>query len=540
MDSQFSNANISFPNRPNPQQGPQQQVPGPVLPPPTYHPSSQSTGHNLPTIADLTQGAPPSHHQGPSSYNQHAASTNTSHALPGLGPSIPQQSPQSALNRERERELREHDIREREVREHQRQQVELLIRDRERLERDQRDREILERQREQQQQHPVQRHTDSIPIHQPVASKITNNIHGPNGLLSALGSGGPANQGPSMPSSGGTVNLFNGTGPGPRSDDSARTFVHQPVQPPLNALSGPSPSAMASGQQPILNDALSYLDQVKVRFSDQPDVYNKFLDIMKDFKSQAIDTPGVIGRVSNLFNGHPMLIQGFNTFLPPGYRIECGTDDNPETIRVTTPSGTITQSLSRGARFSVEAADNAGQNVGTSQNMFSRSDAFDHGRGWPQSQQQSASSQMPPFSPGSRATAQPLYPHSRAPEMPGSFEAQQQDQEEANAALVHQQQQRGVSQLQNAVSAAANGTAGRAPVIQMSPTLEAPATLAQPPGGLAGVGIPGAQGDMGKRGPVEFNHAISYVNKIKVEYPTTHFNYLYPFNLTHLTDISWL
>lgn len=34
-------------------------------------------------------------------------------------------------------------------------------------------------------------------------------------------------------------------------------------------------------------DALTYLDQVKVQFHDQPDVYNRFLDIMKDFKSQA-------------------------------------------------------------------------------------------------------------------------------------------------------------------------------------------------------------------------------------------------------------
>lgn len=37
----------------------------------------------------------------------------------------------------------------------------------------------------------------------------------------------------------------------------------------------------------MTQDALSYLDQVKVRFVDQPDVYNRFLDIMKDFKSQA-------------------------------------------------------------------------------------------------------------------------------------------------------------------------------------------------------------------------------------------------------------
>ncbi|CAG9794152.1 unnamed protein product [Diatraea saccharalis] len=43
---------------------------------------------------------------------------------------------------------------------------------------------------------------------------------------------------------------------------------------------------------------------------------------MKEFKSQTIDTPGVITRVSNLFKGHPELIVGFNTFLPPGYKIE--------------------------------------------------------------------------------------------------------------------------------------------------------------------------------------------------------------------------
>ena len=35
-----------------------------------------------------------------------------------------------------------------------------------------------------------------------------------------------------------------------------------------------------------VKDALSYLDQVKIQFSDQPEVYNRFLDIMKDFKSQ--------------------------------------------------------------------------------------------------------------------------------------------------------------------------------------------------------------------------------------------------------------
>ncbi|CEP63391.1 transcriptional regulator SIN3 LALA0_S08e01376g [Lachancea lanzarotensis] len=85
-------------------------------------------------------------------------------------------------------------------------------------------------------------------------------------------------------------------------------------------------------------DALSYLEQVKFQFNSRPDVYNHFLDIMKDYKSQAIDTLGVIERISTLFKGYPVLIQGLNTFLPQGYRIECAQDANdPNFISVTTP-----------------------------------------------------------------------------------------------------------------------------------------------------------------------------------------------------------
>jgi hypothetical protein len=35
-----------------------------------------------------------------------------------------------------------------------------------------------------------------------------------------------------------------------------------------------------------------------------------------------IDTPGIIDRLVELFHGNASLIEGFNTFLPPGYRIE--------------------------------------------------------------------------------------------------------------------------------------------------------------------------------------------------------------------------
>ena len=49
--------------------------------------------------------------------------------------------------------------------------------------------------------------------------------------------------------------------------------------------------------QPLqVEDALSYLDKVKMQFGNQPQVYNDFLDIMKEFKSQrsVISTDSVI------------------------------------------------------------------------------------------------------------------------------------------------------------------------------------------------------------------------------------------------------
>ncbi|XP_078328570.1 paired amphipathic helix protein Sin3a-like isoform X2 [Crassostrea virginica] len=99
--------------------------------------------------------------------------------------------------------------------------------------------------------------------------------------------------------------------------------AHSQNQPPqAHSASSQGQQQQQQFQRLKVEDALSYLDQVKLQFGNQPQVYNDFLDIMKEFKSQTIDTPGVINRVSNLFKGHPDLIVGFNTFLPPGYKIE--------------------------------------------------------------------------------------------------------------------------------------------------------------------------------------------------------------------------
>ena len=96
-----------------------------------------------------------------------------------------------------------------------------------------------------------------------------------------------------------------------------------------------------------VEDALLYLDQVKVEFGDRPHIYNEFLDIMKTFKTHQIDTPGVIRRVSNLFQGNRKLVLGFNTFLPEGYKIELPEDGNGPPVAVfRAPGETITHILS--------------------------------------------------------------------------------------------------------------------------------------------------------------------------------------------------
>jgi histone deacetylase complex regulatory component SIN3 len=96
-----------------------------------------------------------------------------------------------------------------------------------------------------------------------------------------------------------------------------------------------------------VEDALLYLDQVKVEFGDRPHIYNEFLDIMKTFKTHQIDTPGVIRRVSNLFHGNKKLVLGFNTFLPEGYKIELPLDgDGPPVAVFRAPGETITHILS--------------------------------------------------------------------------------------------------------------------------------------------------------------------------------------------------
>ncbi|KAL8730758.1 MAG: hypothetical protein Q9166_003828 [cf. Caloplaca sp. 2 TL-2023] len=422
-----------------------------------------------------------------------------------------------AMEREREREQ----DRDREMELERQRQREMAQREYER------EMNMHQQSQREQDSSPRGNHTGSIPLQQPVPSRGQGTLHGPHGILAHLNGGNGSNA---------PLNAIDGPGDAlpanapSASGGSPRSFIQHPVQnlPHQQLLGGFSHAvnpqqlpngvaALTQGQQPILNDALSYLDQVKVRFVDHPDVYNRFLDIMKDFKSQTIDTPGVIERVSSLFAGHPELIQGFNTFLPPGYRIECGTRDDPNTIRVTTPMGTTVSQMPSAINRHNEGL--LGLAAAESLGPATRQSAYDE-------HQLDGETQGPREE---RLDGRPenLFATNGRLGVPSFFSTQQhpsqgntgynRDEAEA-AALAHQQEQRGVSHLSHAVSAAAtNGAPSRQTLAQISPTGESTGSQNQANSMANGLGqslTPGPE----KRGPVEFNHAIGYVNKIKNRY----------------------
>ncbi|XP_077324912.1 paired amphipathic helix protein Sin3a isoform X3 [Lithobates pipiens] len=248
------------------------------------------------------------------------------------------------------------------------------------------------------------------------------------------------------------------------------------------------PAAPAQGQQfqrLKVEDALSYLDQVKLQFGSQPQVYNDFLDIMKEFKSQSIDTPGVISRVSQLFKGHPDLIMGFNTFLPPGYKIEVQTND---LVNVTTP-GQVHQITTHGLQPPVPTVP-------------------------------------PPSQPSTQAAPPPVHP--TPPPAPAKINKVHQIPTHELQSPVNKVPPPSQLNTQTAPSPAPAKinkpvpSQAHTPTSQQSTPIQYPSPRSPPaqphtPGPLAHATptATAATPTMQNNQPVEFNHAINYVNKIK-------------------------
>ncbi|KAF3779704.1 Paired amphipathic helix protein Sin3-like 4 [Nymphaea thermarum] len=76
------------------------------------------------------------------------------------------------------------------------------------------------------------------------------------------------------------------------------------------------PQNSGGGQKLTTGDALAYLKAVREMFHDKKEKYDEFLQVMKEFKAQRIDTTGVIMRVAYLFREHHDSLEEFTHFLP--------------------------------------------------------------------------------------------------------------------------------------------------------------------------------------------------------------------------------
>jgi hypothetical protein len=86
----------------------------------------------------------------------------------------------------------------------------------------------------------------------------------------------------------------------------------------------PPPPAQGNGSGSgslTTRDALAYLKAVKDKFQEKRHTYEQFIQVMRDFKSDRLDSTGVIARVKTIFHGYPDLILGFNAFLPKEHAI---------------------------------------------------------------------------------------------------------------------------------------------------------------------------------------------------------------------------
>ncbi|XP_059614340.1 paired amphipathic helix protein Sin3b isoform X2 [Phlebotomus argentipes] len=267
---------------------------------------------------------------------------------------------------------------------------------------------------------------------------------------------------------------------------------------PQASAAGPGGQQQTQFQRLKVEDALSYLDHVKSKFGNQPQVYNDFLDIMKEFKSQSIDTPGVIDRVSTLFKGHPELIVGFNTFLPPGYKIEMQANDKGYSyqVSVSMPSPSCgTSSACPPQQQSPPQKLQIMQGSGTMVHTIPGAVNLITHAPCPQPLHSVAGSQV-----GSTA---------------GGMQQQQTGAQLASAVLaapqnfVARDRERTLSGSGGSVRTASSGVASLEEISgqNLHHISQAHQQIVQQQ--------EGGQAAQGQNQPVEFNHAISYVNKIK-------------------------
>ena len=238
-----------------------------------------------------------------------------------------------------------------------------------------------------------------------------------------------------------------------------------------------------------------------MEFGDRPQIYNEFLDIMKTFKSQEIDTPGVIRRVATLFHGNKRLVLGFNTFLPEGFRIELPLDGSPFRVyRDAGRPGVIQIPLPGNPNFPSAAAGRMGDMKPAAMPSSGKPPAA------------GAPPQQPPPRPGMQSAASAPGGMLRAPPPPASSAFPPPGSAAAAAAA---------SRSGGGPQGAASGQRFGGGPSQFPPaTASAAAASSAPSKPPAAAGKKPSSSPTGQNSdmapaPVEFDHAINYVTTIK-------------------------
>ncbi|KAG0653128.1 Transcriptional regulatory protein sin3, partial [Maudiozyma exigua] len=93
----------------------------------------------------------------------------------------------------------------------------------------------------------------------------------------------------------------------------------QQKQPVVSTPEVAAPTIVEQNKKPAdveLTQAISYVNKIKDRFADQPDIYKNFLEILQTYQRDQKPINEVYAQVTILFQNAPDLLDDFKKFLP--------------------------------------------------------------------------------------------------------------------------------------------------------------------------------------------------------------------------------
>ena len=115
-------------------------------------------------------------------------------------------------------------------------------------------------------------------------------------------------------------------------DDNARSAMEVP-----NDVENDVPQLGVDPEKIKMLKAYSFLDNVKQTFSDRPQIYNKFMEMMKELQGNS----EMVSKITDVLNGYPDLLEGFNAFLPSPAVSPTKTNSNSVETTIERPTSPI-------------------------------------------------------------------------------------------------------------------------------------------------------------------------------------------------------